>query len=70
MVLFSATWCNPCQNLKRWMVEQDIKTDVVDIDEEPEKSKKFGIRSVPALLLDGKLILGDKIQDKLREVYV
>ena len=53
---FYATWCGPCKamapHLERIAEEYDGKIDVykVDVDQEPELSAVFNIRSVPTLL--------------------
>lgn len=57
LVDFSATWCGPCQRqlpVLQLFAEahiDKIKVVKVDIDESPHISSKFGIRSVPSLLL-------------------
>lgn len=57
LVDFSATWCGPCQRqlpvLQKFADANAAKIKVVkvDIDESPQISSKFGIRSVPSLLL-------------------
>ena len=56
VVDFYATWCGPCKamapHLERIAEEYDGKIDVykVDVDQEPELSAVFNIRSVPTLL--------------------
>ena len=56
MVDFWAPWCMPCQMLKP-MIEElgeemkekvDVKT--MNVDENQETSKKYGIQSIPAIL--------------------
>lgn len=57
LVDFGATWCGPCQRqlpvLQKFADANltKIKVVKVDIDESPQISSKFGIRSVPSLLL-------------------
>ena len=63
LVDFFATWCQPCRMIAPF-VEQvaeertDIKVCKVDIDENGALAGKFGIDSIPNLLLfkDGKLL--------------
>lgn len=60
LVDFFATWCGPCKMLGKVIEDFDkdgiIDVLKVDIDENEELSNKFGIYSVPTLILfkDGK----------------
>lgn len=62
---FFATWCGPCQMLAPVLEDMDrngdfgdIKVIKVDVDEAPEIAGRFGIQSIPTLLLmqDGKIV--------------
>ena len=52
---FSASWCNPCKNLQKSLQENgDVlkyKVEDIDIDEHLEEAQKYGIRSVPTIVL-------------------
>ena len=52
---FSASWCNPCKNLQKSLQENEdvlkYKVEDIDIDESLEESQKYGIRSVPTIVL-------------------
>lgn len=51
---FSASWCRPCKILAMTMKELDDNTvpiNDIDIDENLEIATKYGIRSVPTLIL-------------------
>ena len=53
---FWATWCGPCRMIAPTIEEiaqerTDIKVGKVNVDEEPELAAKFGIMSIPAVLL-------------------
>ncbi|ELB2812699.1 thioredoxin fold domain-containing protein [Vibrio alginolyticus] len=68
MLWFSATWCGPCKQIEPvvGMIEQDyvgtVKIIKLDTDEEYEMAQRFGIRSVPSLvLLDRKKHLDTKV---------
>lgn len=59
LLVFSASWCGPCQSLKKALNDLNISIENLrmhDIDESQELVKEFGIRSVPTLILieDGK----------------
>ena len=63
MVDFWATWCGPCQMLAPTVAEiaeeneGKIKVGKVNVDEEPELSMKFGIMSIPTIIVfkDGEV---------------
>lgn len=56
LIDFWATWCGPCKMIAP-VVEQvakeraDIKVCKVNVDEEEELAVKFGIQSIPTLVL-------------------
>ena len=65
VVDFWATWCGPCRmqgklidNGAAMLEESGIKIGKVNVDEEQELSMRFGILSIPSLLLfrDGQKI--------------
>lgn len=50
---FQASWCGPCKMLSNIMEGEDfgVPVRVVDIDEEADLARSYGIRGVPTLLL-------------------
>lgn len=57
LVDFSATWCGPCKKLEPIVhelateMDSQVKFVRVDVDRAPTTAAKFGVLSVPTLLL-------------------
>lgn len=58
---FEASWCGPCKALKPIFENvaskyNDVNFSYVDVDEQFELASKYGIRSVPTVVIekDGK----------------
>lgn len=53
LVVFKASWCQPCHQLSKVLDSIDLGIPVtkVDIDNDPLITTEFAIRGVPTLLL-------------------
>ena len=76
---FGATWCGPCKALGVTIdgmmdgYEGKVKFCYVDIQQAPMTAQKFGVRSVPTLILfkDGAPVgslIGAQPKDKIEEL--
>lgn len=56
LVDFWAEWCGPCKSIAPILDElsierSDIEIVKVDVDKNPDIAKKYGIRSIPTMIL-------------------
>ncbi len=53
LIVFTASWCKPCQALKQTLsnVSLSIPIKYVDIDSDTDPVLEYKIRSVPTLIL-------------------
>jgi thioredoxin 1 len=78
LVEFYADWCPACRamapTLERWAAETpDAKIVKVNVDDSPELAARYGIESIPSLLVfkDGQVVaehVGPASTDQLREL--
>ena len=52
LVDFYANWCGPCKMLSPILEKlEEIKVLKVNVDENPELARKYGVMSIPCLIL-------------------
>ncbi|MBE6558772.1 MAG: thioredoxin [Ruminococcaceae bacterium] len=63
LVDFFATWCGPCRMVAPLLEEiadehPEYKIVKIDVDEEPDLASRFGVMSIPTLLVfkNGELV--------------
>ena len=70
LVDFSAAWCGPCKKLEPILHElaadygAKLKVVKVDVDSAPATAARFGVLSVPTILL----ILGGEVKDQVNSL--
>ena len=55
MKYFSATWCGPCKVFKPVMTEiagEGNGVQFIDVDEQQDIAQRYGIRSVPTVVIE------------------
>jgi len=75
LLKFSASWCQPCKALAgnmKYVDFGDVEVKEIDIDENFEEAKQYGIRGVPTLVLiengvEVKRTSGVLMADKIEE---
>ena len=77
IIYFTAKWCGPCRTLGPVMegLSSELNIRRVDVDQDRELSTKYGIRSVPALVLvneageEIKRSIGVQYREVIKEWY-
>lgn len=71
---FSATWCQPCKALTKTLESLDIKVPIehVDIDAQRDLVTKYGVRSVPTMIMvergqEVRRVLGNQTKESVIE---
>ena len=78
VVDFGAAWCGPCKSLQPVIdkiataYEGRAAVGKVDIEESPETTEEFAIRSVPTILFfkNGEMVPGKKIVGATSEAKI
>jgi thioredoxin 1 len=75
---FTADWCQPCKRTRPIVEELNREQttagfQIIDVDDNPDLVKNFGIQSVPTFILfnDGveeKRVIGSQTREQLEEL--
>lgn len=60
MIIFTASWCGACRNVKKTLDAKGCVYETVDVDSDfgMELAAKYSIRSLPSALIDDKIVSG------------
>lgn len=64
VVVYTAPFCAPCEQLKRYLSAHDVAFQVRDLmmdEDAQDRLEAAGIRSTPALEVDGVFYAGDAL---------
>jgi len=60
LTLYSAPWCRDCHTAKRWLAQNKIAFEEINIDERPEAAQEIvrrtGKRAIPQFVVNGEWI--------------
>ena len=60
LTVYSAPWCRDCHIAKRWLAQNNIAFDEINIDETPEAARELvrrtGKRAIPQFVVNGEWI--------------
>lgn len=73
VIVYSTPFCTPCESLKRFLAERDVRFRVRDlmIDEEAQdRLEAAGIRSTPALEIDGAIYGAEQLEPQRLEAML
>jgi glutaredoxin-like protein NrdH len=61
IIVYSTPFCAPCEQLKKFLREEGVEFEVKDLmmdQEAAELMEERGVRSAPALGIEGKVLFG------------
>ena len=65
ILIYTTSWCRDCRAAKKFLDERGIPYEEIDIEKNPDaaeivKKLNDGMRKVPTLDIEGKLVSGDR----------
>jgi glutaredoxin-like protein NrdH len=73
VTVYSTPFCAPCESLKRFLAAHDVEFRVRDLmmdEEAQERLEAAGIRSTPALEIDGALYAAEQLEPQRLEAIL
>jgi len=60
LTVYSAPWCRDCHVAKRWLAQNNIAFEEINIDEKPEAAQEIvrrtGKRAIPQFVVNGEWV--------------
>ena len=60
LIVYCSPWCRDCHVAKRWLAENNISYEEINIDEEPDAAeeviRRTGKRAIPQFVLNGQWV--------------
>ncbi|MBI5420618.1 MAG: glutaredoxin family protein [Deltaproteobacteria bacterium] len=65
IVIYTTSWCRDCRAAKKFLDERGLAYEEIDIEKTPEAGEivmklNDGMRKVPTLDIEGKIVSGDR----------
>jgi glutaredoxin-like protein NrdH len=73
VTVYSTPFCAPCESLKRFLAAHDVEFRVRDLmmdEEAQDRLEAAGIRSTPALEIDGALYAAEQLEPQRLEAIL
>jgi glutaredoxin len=51
LILATSKFCGPCHLIKRKLQDDNLEVEIIDMEENTDKFRQYGVRSVPRLLI-------------------
>jgi glutaredoxin len=51
LILATSKFCGPCHLIKRKLQDDNLEVETIDMEENTDKFRHYGVRSVPRLLI-------------------
>jgi glutaredoxin len=51
LILATSKFCGPCHLIKRKLQDDNLEVETIDMEENTDKFRYYGVRSVPRLLI-------------------